>query len=152
MAADTLSGMIRCSGRLRRTIVADLETRFMNTLTNNPVPKAKSGAELSADDGDIRRGAALLGLGALVIAFPYKCPPPEWMPRVVTLLASWDASDTAASKYLVRDVLAKFKKNRLDTWPTDKKVLFQIFSNNLLLIIYLELYLGAAGNHRRSRV
>jgi len=35
-----------------------------------------------------RRHAAILGLGALIEAFPYATPPPEWMPEVLATLAT----------------------------------------------------------------
>ena len=38
----------------------------------------------------------MLGLGALVTAFPYMTPPPEWMPEILALLASRAANDAGA--------------------------------------------------------
>jgi len=70
----------------------------------------------------IRRHAAVLGLGALVSAFPYQSPPPKWMPHVLAFLASKAAGDGGAIGQTVKTVLADFKKTRQDTWATDVKV------------------------------
>jgi proteasome activator subunit 4 len=124
-AATTLSGMIRCSPvALRNNILLSLRIKFTDALKKNPMPKKTpgTGTPINNNQQVIRRHAAVLGLGALVTAFPYMTPPPEWMPEVLALLASRAANDAGAIGKTVKTILADFKKTRQDTWITDQKV------------------------------
>lgn len=124
-ASTTLAGMIRCSPIiLRNNILSSLTTKFTKALKNNPMPKKTpgTGTPVSGNTQIIRRHAAVLGLGALVSAFPYATPPPEWMPEILALLASRAANDAGAIGKTVKTILADFKKTRQDTWVTDQKV------------------------------
>lgn len=144
-AAATLSGMVRCSNAaLRAGMIVDLKAHFTELLARNPLPrKAKSGAGgekalLRAGGGGagsgastptpeqnrlvLTRHAAVLGLGALVQAFPYTSPPPAWLPEVLTTLAARAASDVGVVGKSVKQVLSDFKKTRQDTWHVDVKV------------------------------
>jgi proteasome activator subunit 4 len=126
-AATTLSGMIRCSPvALRNNILSSLQKKFTNALLKNPMPKKSPGTSTPVNTNQqvIRRHAAVLGLGALVTAFPYVTPPPEWMPEILALLASRAANDAGAIGKTVKTILADFKKTRQDTWVTDQKVCF----------------------------
>ncbi|GAM87899.1 hypothetical protein ANO11243_059270 [Dothideomycetidae sp. 11243] len=129
-AGATLSGMIRCSPvGFRDTTVAALQKHFTNLLLKNPLPKKKPG-RLDAPPGTptpeqnkvvINRHAAVLGLGALVQAFPYSSPPPAWLPEVLSTLAGKAASDPGTVGKSVKSVLSDFKKTRQDTWHVDVK-------------------------------
>jgi proteasome activator subunit 4 len=124
-ASTTLAGMIRCSPvALRNNILSSLKTKFTEALMKNPMPKKTPGTStpINSNQQVIRRHAAVLGLGALVNAFPYATPPPEWMPEVLALLASRAANDAGAIGKAVKTILADFKKTRQDTWVTDQKV------------------------------
>ena len=70
----------------------------------------------------LARHAAVLGLGALVQAFPYQSPPPEWLPEVLATLAGKAASDPGMVGKSVKTALSDFKKTRQDTWHVDVKV------------------------------
>ncbi|PQE33894.1 proteasome activator subunit 4 protein [Rutstroemia sp. NJR-2017a WRK4] len=123
-ASTTLAGMIRCSPiLLRNNILSSLRSKFTQALKKNPMPKKSPGTSTPVNSNAqiIRRHAAVLGLGALVNAFPYATPPPEWMPEVLALLASRAANDAGAVGKTVKSVLADFKKTRQDTWVTDQK-------------------------------
>ena len=105
-ASSTLSGMIRCSpARVRARIVSSLNEKFTNMLLSHPLPK-KPKLNLSATASGVStpntgtstptpehtkivvtRHAAVLGLGALVQAFPYSSPPPTWIPGVLTTVS-----------------------------------------------------------------
>ena len=127
-ASTTLAGMIRCSPiALRDNILSSLTTKFTDALRKNPMPKKKSGTStpVSTNQQVTRRHAAVLGLGALVNAFPYATPPPEWMPEILAMLASRAANDAGAIGKTVKTILADFKKTRQDTWVTDQKVRFR---------------------------
>jgi proteasome activator subunit 4 len=124
-AATTLSGMIRCSPvSLRNNVLSSLKKKFTEALRKNPMPKKTPGTNTPVSNNQqiIRRHAAVLGLGALVTAFPYVTPPPEWMPEILALLASRAANDAGAIGKTVKTILADFKKTRQDTWVTDQKV------------------------------
>ncbi len=139
-AAATLAGMIRCSpASIRNPIIEALKQRFKAQLAANPMPKrkrplpSKTGNGSSGGDGGsdtpvdmqrqvIRRHAAVLGLGALIEAFPYATPPPAWMPDVLTHLATRTAHDPGVVGNATKSILAEFKKTRQDTWIVDQKV------------------------------
>jgi proteasome activator subunit 4 len=95
-AATTLSGMIRCSPiALRDRQVSTLKERFVSQLTKNPLPKRRNPGTQTPEQGKLvlTRHAAVLGLGALIQAFPYQSPPPAWLPDVLATLARKAAAD-----------------------------------------------------------
>ena len=139
-AAATLSGMVRCSPlEFRNISIAQLKKHFTHLLINNPLPRRPKGvsavrAEASSRPGSgtstptpegnklvLTRHAAVLGLGALVQAFPYTSPPPEWLPEVLATLAGRAASDPGTVGKSVKTILSDFKKTRQDTWHVDMK-------------------------------
>lgn len=137
-AMTTLSGMIRCSPiAMRDSIISALNKKFTNMLLKNPLPK-KPRNNLSAPSTGtstptpehaklvLTRHAAVLGLGALVQAFPYTSPPPAWTPGVLTTLANKANSDPGMVGKSVKSILADFKKTRQDTWHMDLKVSYHI--------------------------
>ncbi|KAK9481275.1 hypothetical protein V1514DRAFT_300594 [Lipomyces japonicus] len=139
-AATTLSGMIRCSPvAFRNQIIKKLQKVFENKLHDNPLPVHPNRvAALSASSLDssprvgtpsaeynqivITRHAAVLGLSALVQAFPYQSPPPIWIPSVLATLAIKAANDPGMVGRSVKTALGEFKKTRQDTWHVDSKV------------------------------
>lgn len=144
-AATTLSGMIRCSPlELREKMIVQLRDRFTQMLIDNPLPKKPKGqlAGVAAGLSSARtsgtntptpeaqrlvivRHAAVLGLGALIQAFPYSSPPPPWMPDVLVTLSSKAANDPATVGNSVKSIISDFKKTRQDTWHIDVKVSFK---------------------------
>ena len=105
-ASSTLSGMIRCSpARLRSNIVSALNKKFTDMLLSHPLPKKPKSYLVGANSGMstpntgtstpnpehtklvVTRHAAVLGLGALVQAFPYASPPPTWIPGILTTVS-----------------------------------------------------------------
>ncbi|KAI1419849.1 hypothetical protein F5Y12DRAFT_720247 [Xylaria sp. FL1777] len=125
VAGATLAGMIRCSPvAIRNPIIAALKSRFETQLARNPMPKKKTpGTETPSGDTQkvIKRHAAVLGLGALIEAFPYATPPPSWMPEVLALLARRAASDPGVIGKATKGILSEFKKTRQDSWAVDQK-------------------------------
>jgi proteasome activator subunit 4 len=131
-ARATLAGMIRCSpATVREPIIATLNARFMAQLAANPMPPRRNrlpghqgGTETPVDVQRqiVRRHAAVLGLGALIEAFPYATPPPKWMPEVLAHLATRAASDPGIVGKATKGILAEFKKTRQDSWSVDQKV------------------------------
>ncbi|KAI1178325.1 hypothetical protein F4777DRAFT_576128 [Nemania sp. FL0916] len=125
VAGATLAGMIRCSPiAIRNPIITALKSRFETQLARNPMPKKRTpGTETPSGDTQkvIKRHAAVLGLGALIEAFPYATPPPSWMPEVLALLARRAASDPGVVGKATKSVLSEFKKTRQDSWVVDQK-------------------------------
>ncbi|PGH08492.1 hypothetical protein AJ79_05981 [Helicocarpus griseus UAMH5409] len=136
-ASATLSGMIRCSPvSLRSNMVLRLRDRFTKALVENPLPKKPrrfgSGVSSAVSTGTstptpehtrtvIARHAAVLGLGALIQAFPYTSPPPDWMPGVLITLSTKAANDPGIVGQSVKSIISDFKKTRQDTWHIDVK-------------------------------
>jgi proteasome activator subunit 4 len=125
-ASSTLAGMIRCSpAALRNPIIRQLKDRFELELQLNPMPKKKvpgTDTPVNVQRQVIRRHAAVLGLGALIEAFPYATPPPSWMPEVLAHLATRAASDPGVVGKATKAILSEFKKTRQDSWTVDQKV------------------------------
>ena len=133
-ASTTLSGMIRCSpAALRSKSVQALNKKFSKMLLNSPLPKKVKNAPSEASTGTstptpeqnkliLTRHASVLGLGALVQAFPYTSPPPSWIPGVLTMLATKANNDPGMVGKSVKSILGDFKKTRQDTWQMDLKV------------------------------
>ncbi|KAJ5949037.1 hypothetical protein N7454_000621 [Penicillium verhagenii] len=136
-ASATLSGMIRCSPVfLRDKMVHRFQERFTRLLAENPLPKkpknfrsglssvVSSGAGTPTPEHNrliIVRHGAVLGLGALVQAFPYNSPPPHWMPDALTTLSIRAAHDPGVVGSSVKSIISEFKKTRQDTWHIDAK-------------------------------
>jgi proteasome activator subunit 4 len=137
-ASATLSGMVRCSPIfLREEMVSRFKERFTKILVENPLPKRpkmlRSGISSPASSGAgtptpehtrliITRHGAVLGLGALIQAFPYNSPPPTWMPEALTTLSVRAAGDPGIVGSSVKSIISEFKKTRQDTWHIDAKV------------------------------
>ena len=129
-AAATLSGMVRCSPTgFRNEKISESKKHFTDLLVKNPLPKrnknANTGTSTPTPEQNrltLTRHAAVLGLGALVQAFPYTSPPPEWLPEVLATLAGRAASDLGTVGKSVKTILSDFKKTRQDTWQIDVKV------------------------------
>ncbi|OCK79895.1 hypothetical protein K432DRAFT_405169 [Lepidopterella palustris CBS 459.81] len=123
-AATTLSGMIRCSPiQLRTRTVEALKAKFTTMLQKNPLPRQRIPGTPTPEHNKLIlvRHAAVLGLGALIQAFPYTSPPPAWLPDVLATLARKAAADPGMVGKSVKSVLADFKKTRQDTWHVDVK-------------------------------
>ncbi|KAB8204747.1 hypothetical protein BDV34DRAFT_196955 [Aspergillus parasiticus] len=136
-ASATLSGMIRCSPVfLREEMVSRFRQRFSKILIDNPLPKRpkilRSGLSTPISSGAgtptpeharliITRHGAVLGLGALIQAFPYNSPPPTWMPEALATLSVRAANDPGVVGSSVKSIISEFKKTRQDTWHIDAK-------------------------------
>ncbi|KAF4122081.1 proteasome activator subunit 4 [Geosmithia morbida] len=128
-ASTTLAGMIRCSPRaIRDPAIESLKARFDDLLRRNPMPKRKApgtDTPIGQQQQIANRHAAVLGLGALIEAFPYATPPPEWMPDVLATLARKAAGDPGTVGKATKMILSEFKKTRQDSWTVDQKYFTQ---------------------------
>jgi len=127
-AQSTLSGMIRCASvRFRDEKIHELKDQFYDILQRNPLPRRNYSERSSTPSTEhnriaLRRHGAVLGLGALISAFPYTSPPPEWVPDILATLALKAAGDPGVTGKGAKQILADFKKSRQDTWHVDMKV------------------------------
>ena len=86
--------------------LAELKEHFTKLLIDNPLPKRRKGGASTGTSTPtqeqnrlvLTRHAAVLGLGALVQAFPYTSPPPEWLPEILATLAGRAASEAKSQK------------------------------------------------------
>lgn len=62
---------------------------------------------------------SILGLGAIISAFPYVFPLPEWIPKQLSELSSWARTNGTAGA-AAKSVISEFKKVRTDTWKFDR--------------------------------
>lgn len=74
-------------------------------------------AALSKSNTDIH--GAILGLGAIIEAFPYVSPLPNWIPENMALLASW-ARTSGMCGADAKNIISRYKKVRADTWHLDR--------------------------------
>lgn len=162
-ASSTLSGMIRCSPvTLRTTVIESLNGKLTKMLLDTPLPKKPRFSASGASTGTstptpehskivLTRHAAVLGLGALVQAFPYSSPPPKWIPAVLTTLANKANGDPGMVGKSVKSILSDFKKTRQDTWHMDLKVkiiLDQNKSQSANLACFEGIFAGASRGFR----
>lgn len=84
LAGITLSGIIRCS---ERDAIETLKVQFTELLKKSDLPKRTRTEQKTAEylASLVNRHAAVLGLSALILAFPYDIP--DWMPQVLVVLA-----------------------------------------------------------------
>lgn len=115
LAADTLSGMIRCSP-------APEQQRYVELITSRFI------GAVGSDFSLLERHSSVLAIGALVGAFPYSSPPPSWIPELLATIAVKAAGDSGTVGKTAKQVLGDFKKTRQDTWHIDQTV----FSQNQL--------------------
>ncbi|KAI9753882.1 MAG: hypothetical protein M4579_004958 [Chaenotheca gracillima] len=136
-ASTTLSGMIRCSPlQMREDVLTELRSRFLKILDETPMPKrqktvysatasvASSGTGTPTPEHQsaiLKRHAAVLGLGALIQAFPYTSPPPTWLPGTLATLSNKASGDPGVVGKSVKTIISDFKKTRQDTWHVDVK-------------------------------
>jgi proteasome activator subunit 4 len=122
---------------MRERMIASMQEKFTKSLEDNPLPKKPktplSGLSSARSTGTntptpeqqrlvIARHGAVLGLGALIQAFPYASPPPNWMPKALITLSSKAANDPGIVGSSVKSIISDFKKTRQDTWHIDVKV------------------------------
>ncbi|KAB8336954.1 hypothetical protein FH972_021259 [Carpinus fangiana] len=147
-AGATLSGMIRCSPlQLRQQVLDKLILQFTDKLRRHPLRRREQPGTPTPEQNRtlVVRHAAVLGLGALIQAFPYASPPFPWMPDVLTTLANKAAGDPGVVGKSAKGIVSDFKKTRQDTWLLDTKVccIFLFLSSHLCLLVHGLTMVGA---------
>lgn len=112
-ASDVLSDIVHNAGENDETLKR-LVGLFSSRLGNY---KWEEKQRLSK--ANVKIHGSILGLGAVIQAFPYVFPLPRWIPFQLSNLASWSRTNgvagTAAKSYI-----SEFKKVRTDTWKFDR--------------------------------
>ncbi|KAG9039991.1 hypothetical protein FRB95_004463 [Tulasnella sp. JGI-2019a] len=111
-AAKTLSGVIRCSQRQR---ILPLKDRFTKLARKTKLPKRQDKDTFT--DAIRTLHSAVLGLCALVDAYPYSVEP--WMPEIIETLGRY-SSDPIPVSTSIRKCAASFKQTHQDTWAMDQ--------------------------------
>ncbi|KAG4305040.1 hypothetical protein PORY_001715 [Pneumocystis oryctolagi] len=122
-AASTLTGIIQCVKNTSKNNISQLLTQFSDLLTNNPLQKNYTLSTI------ITRHAAVLGLSALVMAFPYDTSEP-WIPLVVSRLARIGL-DPYPIGSTIKKFISNFKRTHSDTWDIDKRAFTRDELNDL---------------------
>lgn len=112
-AGKVLSGIVH--NLADRNQLERLISKFDDQLENHSYKEKK---ELSRNDINVH--GSVLGLSAIVSAFPYAFPLPKWIPAQVSILASWARTSGMAGS-TAKETLSNFKKVRADTWQFDRE-------------------------------
>ncbi|EJD55475.1 hypothetical protein AURDEDRAFT_109790 [Auricularia subglabra TFB-10046 SS5] len=113
MAATTLSGILRCSPK--RSVLM-LKERFERVEREVRLPPRGSPDYLPA----LRKlHSAILGVKALIEAFPYSVP--HWCPDLIMNVLSRHTYDPIPISTTVRNCASSFKKTHQDTWHEDQQ-------------------------------
>ncbi|ETS62890.1 hypothetical protein PaG_02652 [Moesziomyces aphidis] len=112
MAADTLSGIVRCS---QRRLIKTLKNRFTKTVATTVVPKR---GQPGYDQQLLALHSGILGASALLAAFPYEVP--DWMPSLIVETVAQHTDDAVPISTTVRKCAADFKRTHQDTWSEDQ--------------------------------
>lgn len=120
--AGTLSGLIHM---LPLNEVDDIVKKFSESYSRQlDETRAKYNRNFknitSADH--ITLHGATLGLGALINAFPFASPPPNWMPLLLSTLANKSTGIPGIVGKTAKETLGRFRKDRQDSWHVDSKV------------------------------
>lgn len=130
--ASTLSGLIHTSPPAEvEELVKFFTKKYSSELDKLRKKYKKNGFKnISTEDSTVLHGATL-GLGALVHAFPYMSPPPQWVPKVLTIIANKCTGIPGVVGKTAKDTLGRFKKTRQDTWHIDSRVFSEEQSQDL---------------------
>ncbi|CEP63521.1 proteasome activator BLM10 LALA0_S08e04390g [Lachancea lanzarotensis] len=111
-AAEALSGIIHTLSDPDKPAL--LMDQFARGLGSHSSAEKKV---LSKTDTKIH--SSVIGLGAVISAFPYAFPLPKWIPPQLSGLSSW-ARTSGMSGAAAKEIISDFKKVRADTWHLDR--------------------------------
>lgn len=112
-ASEVLSDIVHNLGDSNDTL-DELVKRFEASLSHYSWEEKK---KVSKTDVEVH--GSILGLGAIISAFPYVFPLPKWIPRQLSELSSWARTNGTAGA-AAKNVISEFKKVRTDTWKFDR--------------------------------
>lgn len=110
-ASSLLSEIIHYTG-----VDIDLLNKF-----NKDLPNCSWEQKQKLSKTDTRIHSTILGIGAIISAFPYVYPLPKWIPTELSLISSW-ARTTGIVGTTTKNIISQFKKVRVDTWVYDRAV------------------------------
>ncbi|GMM53955.1 hypothetical protein DAKH74_005710 [Maudiozyma humilis] len=111
-AAAVLSDIVHSTGDGAQ--LQELIAHFDKTLTQYDWREKQARSQT-----DIAVHASLLGLGAVISAFPYAFPLPQWIPAQLSIVSSW-ARTSGMCGTAAKNTISDFKKVRADTWKFDR--------------------------------
>ncbi|GAA5988215.1 hypothetical protein JCM11641_001615, partial [Rhodosporidiobolus odoratus] len=117
-AANTLSGIVRCS---QRSAIAGFIAKFRKVLKETKIPKRrdKEGKEVAGyQPALLAAHSAVLGISSLLKAFPYEVPP--FVPSILLEMGRHSTSPPPVSM-TVRATLRDWKASHSDGWHEDQK-------------------------------
>eukprot|EP00123_Amoebidium_parasiticum_P018360 comp24178_c0_seq1/m.44254 comp24178_c0_seq1/g.44254 ORF comp24178_c0_seq1/g.44254 comp24178_c0_seq1/m.44254 type:complete len:1821 (-) comp24178_c0_seq1:643-6105(-) len=114
LAARTLGGLVRCD---KRCSSLGLQERF-NLLAQTKVTRIKGQVQALRTPGFIQRHAGVLGMAALIEAYPYDVPP--FMPSLLVDLGDHIADPVPIST-TVKKTLSEFWRTHQDNWHNMKE-------------------------------
>lgn len=114
MAATTLAGILRCSPRQS---VVTLKERFSRVARKTKLPDTRDDPSYASALRALH--SAILGIGALLDAYPYSCP--SWVPGLITSVLSKHTHSPLPVSSTVHKIAMNFKKTHQDTWAEDSK-------------------------------
>jgi proteasome activator subunit 4 len=136
LACNTLAGFIKISDREH---IEQLANRFKIWIQKTKTTTKKRNITLSQDSQQLQqhtimRHSGILGLSAIVKAFPYTLP--DFLPPLLVLLAQFSNDQVQQIRETVRKTFAEFWKGHGDMWHIQKKKFSedQLFVLNDLLI------------------
>ena len=112
---------IRASSLLSEIIhYTGVDINLLNKF-NKDLPNCSWEEKQKLSKTDIKIHSTILGIGAIISAFPYVFPLPKWIPRELSLISSW-ARTTGIVGIATKNIISQFKKVRVDTWMYDRTV------------------------------
>lgn len=122
-AAETLSGIIHMSPPDQGAFfISKCSKEYLKKLDVIRKKYRKQAFKNIPAQDMIQLHGATLGLGALIDAYPFVSPPPQWIPEVMTILATKCAGLPGIVGKTAKNTLSNIRKNRQDTWHIDSKV------------------------------
>ncbi|KAI5960103.1 BLM3 [Candida pseudojiufengensis] len=117
--AETLSGLIHM---LPDDTVVPKFIKIFSIQLETTRSKYKRNFKEIPNEEMIKLHGSTLGLGALVHAFSFASPPPKWVPDVLTTIADNATGISGVVGKAGKNILARFRKDRQDSWHIDSHV------------------------------
>jgi proteasome activator subunit 4 len=127
LACNTLAGFIKISDREH---IEQLSNRFKTWVqATKKNAKRKNNVAVVTNSQEFQHNSGILGLSAIVKAFPYTLP--DFLPPLLVLLAQYSNDHVQQIRESVRKTFAEFWKGHGDMWHIQKKK----FSEDQLLVL-----------------
>lgn len=103
-------------------LIKTYKAKLMSTIDSVRRLHRKTNFKQLTPEDQTQLHGAVLGLGALVDAFLFTLPPPQWVAEILAKLAIRASGIPGVTGKTAKAILGRFKKNRQDTWHVDLKV------------------------------